>query len=82
MTAPPVEIRVPEFGHGLDEALLVEWVAPVGSTVARGDIVAEVETVKAGTQIIAERPGRISAHEVGTGTIIRSGDLLYRLDAE
>ncbi|APS22782.1 dihydrolipoamide succinyltransferase [Streptomyces sp. Tue 6075] len=74
-----IEGRVPSFGHGLAEALLVEWVARIGDQVARGDVVAEVETDKATTEIVAERSGRVTAHCASAGTIVRSGELLYRL---
>lgn len=77
-----MDVPLPEFGHGLDEALLVEWVAGVGDRVERGDVVALVETDKASTEIVAERGGRITAHAATGGTIVRSGEVLYRLAAE
>ncbi|MDI2127074.1 lipoyl domain-containing protein [Yinghuangia seranimata] len=72
-------MRVPEFGHGLAEALLVEWVAGVGDRVERGDVVAVVETDKASVEVVAERGGRLTAHAAAAGTILASGDVLYRL---
>jgi len=78
----PVDMHVPGFGHGLGEALLVEWVAEVGDRVARGDVVAVVETDKASTEVVAERDGRVAAHCATAGTILRSGDVLYRLSAD
>ncbi|SEF52458.1 dihydrolipoamide dehydrogenase/pyruvate dehydrogenase E2 component (dihydrolipoamide acetyltransferase)/2-oxoglutarate dehydrogenase E2 component (dihydrolipoamide succinyltransferase) [Actinacidiphila yanglinensis] len=74
-----MDMHVPGFGHALDEALLVEWVAKVGDRVERGDVVAVVETDKASTEIEAERSGRITAHSATVGTILRSGEVLYRL---
>jgi pyruvate/2-oxoglutarate dehydrogenase complex dihydrolipoamide acyltransferase (E2) component len=77
----PVDMRVPGFGHGLDEALLIEWVAGVGDQVERGDVIAVVETDKASTEIVAERAGRVTGHSAAVGTILRSGDVLYQLAA-
>jgi pyruvate/2-oxoglutarate dehydrogenase complex dihydrolipoamide acyltransferase (E2) component len=76
------EMRVPGFGHSLDEALLVEWVAGVGDRVERGDVVAVVETDKASTEIVAEHGGWITEHSARAGTILRSGEVLYRLAAD
>ncbi|HEV2372338.1 MAG TPA: lipoyl domain-containing protein [Streptosporangiaceae bacterium] len=77
-----MDIHVPGFGHGLDEALLVEWVAGVGDRVEQGDVIAVVETDKASTEIVAERGGRVTAHSAAAGTILRSGEVLYQLAAD
>ncbi|MFD5186334.1 biotin/lipoyl-containing protein [Streptomyces sp. NPDC058372] len=76
------DMRVPGFGHSLDEALLVEWVAGVGDRVQRGDVVAVVETDKASTEIVAERDGWVTEHSATVGTILKSGEALYRLAAD
>lgn len=72
-------MHVPSFGHGLDEVLLIEWVAGVGDQVERGDVIALVETDKASTEIVAERGGRVTAHSATVGTVLRSGEVLYQL---
>ncbi|MEU6028000.1 lipoyl domain-containing protein [Streptomyces tauricus] len=82
MSDSPVNMHVPGFGHGLDEALLIEWAAGVGDRVERGDVVAVVETDKASTEIVAERDGRVTTHAAAVGTILRSGDVLYQLAAD
>lgn len=74
-----IDIAVPSFGHGLEEALIVEWKAQVGDQVARGDVVAIVETDKAAVEVIAERAGTIVARHVEERKIVNSGDPLYRL---
>lgn len=77
-----MDVHVPGFGHGLGEALLIEWVAGVGDRVERGDVVAVVETDKASTEIVAERGGRVAAQSARVGTILRSGEVLYQLTAD
>jgi len=79
VSSADIEGRVPSFGHGLAEALLLAWVAQIGDRVERGDVIAEVETDKASTEIVAERSGRILAHCAAAGSIVKSGELLYRL---
>lgn len=78
-TAGTIDVVVPSFGHGLSEALLVEWVAAVGDHVTRGDVVAVLETDKASTELLAERAGRVEAHAAAPGAVLSSGDVLYRL---
>lgn len=82
MSVEHIDFRVPGFGHGLGEALLVEWVAAVGDRVERGDVVAVMETDKASTEIVAERGGRVAALSATVGTVLQSGDVLYQLAAE
>ncbi|MDB1087000.1 lipoyl domain-containing protein [Streptomyces sp. ACA25] len=82
MSDSSLDMHVPSFGHGLGEALLVEWIAAVGDRVERGDVIAVVETDKASTEIVAERSGQVTAHSTSTGTIIESGQVLYRLAAD
>lgn len=77
-----MDMHVPGFGHGLGEALLIEWVAGVGDRVERGDVIAVIETDKASTEIVAERGGRVTAHSVTAGTILQSGEVLYQLAAD
>ncbi|MEV5873306.1 lipoyl domain-containing protein [Streptomyces sp. NPDC052101] len=82
MSESPVDMHVPSFGQSLGEALLIEWVAEVGDRVERGDVIAVVETDKASTEIVAERGGQVTAHSATTGTILRSGEVLYQLAAD
>jgi pyruvate/2-oxoglutarate dehydrogenase complex dihydrolipoamide acyltransferase (E2) component len=75
-----VEIRVPEFGHGLTEALVIEWLVSVGDVVERGDPVAVLETDKSSVELMAEKPGTIAEIVVDARSITTSGAVLYRLD--
>lgn len=76
----PVDILVPEFGHGLSEALVIEWLVAVGDTVERGDVVAVLETDKSSVDLLAEKSGTIAEIVVAARSITESGDVLYRLD--
>ncbi|GAB4585520.1 lipoyl domain-containing protein [Nocardia sp. NPDC127526] len=75
-------VPVPALGHGLDEALLIEWRVAVGARVRRGDLVAVLETDKAAVDVVAERSGSIVARCVDARSIVRPGQPLYRLAAE
>lgn len=75
-----IDILVPEFGHGLTEALVIEWLVAEGDRVERGDVVAVLETDKSSVDLLAERPGTVAEIDVAARSITTSGSVLYRLD--
>ena len=75
-----VDILVPEFGHGLSDALVVEWLVSVGDAVERGDAVAVLETDKSSVDLVAEKTGTIAEIVVPARSITTSGAVLYKLD--
>jgi len=77
-----IDILVPEFGHGLTEALVVEWRVSVGEVVKRGDVVAVLETDKSSVDLMAERSGTVTEIVVEARSITTSGSVLYRLDQQ
>jgi len=77
-----IDIRVPKFGHGLTEALVVEWRVSVGEVVKRGDVVAVLETDKSSVDLMAERGGTVTEIVVEARSITTSGSVLYRLDRQ
>jgi pyruvate/2-oxoglutarate dehydrogenase complex dihydrolipoamide acyltransferase (E2) component len=77
-----IDILVPEFGHGLTEALVVEWRVSVGEVVKRGDVVAVLETDKSSVDLMAERGGTVTEIVVEARSITTSGSVLYRLDQQ
>lgn len=75
-----IDILVPEFGHGLTEALVIEWLVAEGDRVERGDVVAVLETDKSSVDLLAEKPGTVAEIVVAARSITTSGSVLYRLD--
>jgi pyruvate dehydrogenase E2 component (dihydrolipoamide acetyltransferase) len=75
-----VDILVPEFGHGLTDALVVEWLVSVGDDVERGDVVVVLETDKSSVDLVAEKSGTITDILVAARSITTSGAVLYTLD--
>ena len=74
------DILVPDFGHGLTEALVVQWLVAVGDVVERGDVVAVLETDKSSVDLMAEKSGTVVEIVVDARTITTSGSVLYKLD--
>jgi glutaconyl-CoA/methylmalonyl-CoA decarboxylase subunit gamma len=75
-----VDILVPDFGHGLTDALVIEWCVSVGDRVQRGDVVAVLETDKSSVELMAEKSGTVTEIVVGERSITSSGAVLYKLD--
>lgn len=75
-----VDVLVPEFGHGLTDALVIEWLVSEGDVVERGDVVAVLETDKSSVDLLAEKPGTVVEIVVGARSITTSGSVLYKLD--
>jgi pyruvate/2-oxoglutarate dehydrogenase complex dihydrolipoamide acyltransferase (E2) component len=75
-----VDILVPEFGHGLTEALVVEWRVSAGDVIERGDVVAVLETDKSSVDLMAEKSGTVVEIIVDARSITSSGSVLYKLD--
>jgi pyruvate dehydrogenase E2 component (dihydrolipoamide acetyltransferase) len=76
------DILVPEFGHGLTEALVVEWCVSVGDVVERGDVVAVLETDKSSVDLMAEKTGTVVEIIVEARSITSSGSVLYKLEEQ
>ena len=54
-------------------------VAP-GDTLAVGDIVVLLESMKMEIPVLAEAPGTVSAVKVGEGDVVQEGDVLVTID--
>lgn len=66
-------ILIPQLTATMEEGLLVSWTKSLGDEVARGDIVAEVETDKAVMDVEAFSKGFLSGPLVEEGTTVPVG---------
>lgn len=66
-------IRLPEVMANATEAVIATWVAPEGSTVAVGDVLAEIETEKAVVEMNAEEAGVLAKHLAAAGAPVQVG---------
>lgn len=74
-------VQVPEFGHGLTEALIVQWCISVGDHIERGDVVAVLETDKTSLDLLAEKAGTVTKIARDAQSIVVSGEVLYTIDS-
>lgn len=73
------ELHMPSLGSDMEAGTLVVWRTHEGDRIARGDIIAEVETDKGVLEIEAYESGVIDALLVAAGTRVAVGAPLARL---
>src|ERR1700694_4788217 len=74
------ELRFADVGEGLNEAVIVRWLAQVGDTVQRDRPIVEVETDKAVVEIPAPVTGVLESQGVPVGGTVRVGEVLAVLE--
>src|SRR6185369_3206134 len=74
-----VEVRIPTLGESVTEGVIVRWVKRDGDTVAKDDILLELETDKASMEIPADTAGtlRVLKQE---GETVAVGDVVARIE--
>jgi pyruvate/2-oxoglutarate dehydrogenase complex dihydrolipoamide acyltransferase (E2) component len=69
-------VKMPRVSETMDEVVVLEWEAQVGSDVSAGDILLRVETDKAIAEVPSPVSGRLvelavsEGDEVTTGTVV------------
>lgn len=71
-----IEVTMPQMGADMTEGTLVAWIKQVGEAVARGEIIAEIETDKATVELEAYEPGTMLKHVVAEGETVPVGDVI------
>ena len=66
-------VSMPKLGFDMAEGLLVRWVKAEGEAVAKGEVLAEIETDKATVEIEAEAGGVVLKHLVTENTSVPIG---------
>lgn len=76
------EITMPKLSDTMEEGTILKWHVSEGDRVARGDIIAEVETDKAAMEMEAFEDGIVTALKVPAGETVAVGTLIAVLDGE
>jgi len=71
-----VAIKVPDLGTTVDEVTLVAWLVEEGEPVKRGDLLAEIQTDKATTELESAAEGVLLKKVVPDNSTVRTGDIL------
>ncbi len=67
-------ITMPKLGFDMQEGTLVRWIKNEGEDVAKGDIIAEIETDKATVEVESSHSGILVKQLVETDTSVPIGD--------
>ena len=67
-------IAMPKLGFDMQEGILVRWIKNEGEEVAKGDILAEIETDKATVEVESTHGGVLYKQLVETNTSVPIGD--------
>lgn len=77
-----VEQKVKDFGaESIKEGTLMEWRKKVGEAVAKGEILAVIETDKVSVEVLAEEGGVVMEIFVTPDTTVQVGTLLAKIQA-
>ncbi len=63
-------INMPKLGFDMAEGTLVRWVKKVGETIAKGDVLAEIETDKATVEVESSAGGVVRKLLVDEGAVV------------
>ncbi len=75
----PRDARTADITAEMVANVMTVTVAP-GDSVAAGDTVALLESMKMEIPVLAEHPGRVTAVRVSPGDVVQEGDVLVSLD--
>jgi 2-oxoglutarate dehydrogenase E2 component (dihydrolipoamide succinyltransferase) len=71
-----VEIRVPELGESIVDAVVANWLKREGDAVNAGDALVELETDKINVEVSAEQSGILQHIAKNEGDVVAVGDVL------
>jgi pyruvate dehydrogenase E2 component (dihydrolipoamide acetyltransferase) len=77
-----VEIKMPSLGTAVDEVRLINWAKDVGEPVKMGEVIAEVETDKAVTELESYAAGVVLSHLVQAGSTVEEGQIIAYVGSE
>lgn len=75
-----VAIEMPKLGYDMEDGRIAAWTRHVGDAVARGDVIAEIETAKTTVEMEALAAGTLVeiVHEAGAEVLV--GTVIGYLD--
>ncbi len=76
------EFKLPQLGEQVEKGVVLSVLVAPGDHVDRDEVVLELETDKATTEVPAPQAGTIDEVRVHEGDEVRSGDVLLTLDGE
>ena len=75
-----IDVVMPQLGESVAEGTVTKWLVREGERVARDQVLLEVATDKADTEVHAPAAGVVSGLAVEAGAVVPKGALLCRID--
>ena len=75
-----VEVKVPQLSESVSEATLLQWKKKAGDTVARDEVLVEIETDKVVLEVPAPSAGVLSEVVQADGATVTSDQLIAKID--
>jgi len=76
-----IDIKVPQAGESVTEAMISEWFVEDGATVGKDDVLLELETDKANMELNADEAG-VLHRAVAAGEVVKVGQVIGTIDTE
>ncbi len=77
-----IEVKLPRIDEDHNESSIVFWHKQVGDAIQKGDVLVEVQTEKAVTEIDADSDGIMNEIIVKRGEVASVGDIICTIDQE
>jgi len=75
-------IEMPKLGYDMETGSIAAWVKQVGDTVARGDIIAEIETEKSTVEMESTSAGTLAEQTLAAGEEVPVGTVIGYLESD
>jgi pyruvate/2-oxoglutarate dehydrogenase complex dihydrolipoamide acyltransferase (E2) component len=75
-----IPIEMPRLGYDMESGRVAGWTKQVGDQVARGDVVAEIETEKSTVEMESTASGTLVEIVADAGTELPVGEVIGYLD--
>jgi pyruvate/2-oxoglutarate dehydrogenase complex dihydrolipoamide acyltransferase (E2) component len=76
-----VDVRLPQWGMGISEGRVLEWLKAIGDQVDQDEPLVEIETAKATDLVSAPVSGVLSSIVAAVGDVVPVSELLATIDA-
>ena len=77
-----IEVQVPQLSESVAEGTLASWKKKIGESVARDEILIDIETDKVVLEVPAPDAGVLVEIIKSDGETVASGELIARIDTE
>jgi 2-oxoglutarate dehydrogenase E2 component (dihydrolipoamide succinyltransferase) len=77
-----IEVQVPQLSESVAEGTLATWKKKIGDSIARDEILIDIETDKVVLEVPSPGAGVLVEIIKGDGDTVVSGELIARIDTE